>query len=270
MNQKKYFITGFMIFFLMALFLASRVSLAQEEGESNIALETETAGEAALELEEDASGEAQAGKEMTMLQLVKKGGIVGYLIILLSFIALGLVIDYAVTIRRSKLAPQRDIAVLRKLIHDKKFEELKKLDQERTSFLSQVVIAGLNEVDFGYQAMLKAMEDASEAFSARIARKIEHLNVIGNISPMMGLLGTVIGMLRCFNEISQVTGAIEPKQLAGGIFEALVTTCMGLIVAIPALYFYALFRNRVDEFTGAASVAAEELVSSFKINNERK
>jgi biopolymer transport protein ExbB len=270
MHQKKYFTTGLMIVFLIALFLPSGVCLGQEQGESNIALESETAGEVDLELEEDASGEAQVEKGMTMLQLVKKGGIVGSLIILLSFIALGLVIDYAVTIRRSKLAPQRDIAVLKKLIHDKKFEELKKLDQERTSFLSRVVIAGLNEVDFGYQAMIKAMEDASEAFSARIARKIEHLNVIGNISPMMGLLGTVIGMLRCFNEISQVTGAIEPKQLAGGIFEALVTTCMGLIVAIPALYFYALFRNRVDEFTGTASLAAEELVASFKTDNERK
>ena len=112
--------------------------------------------------------------------------------------------------------------------------------------------------------LIKAMEDASEALSAGIARKIEHLNVIGNISPMMGLLGTVIGMLRCFNEISQATGAIEPKQLAGGIFEALITTCMGLVVAIPSLYFYALFRNRVDEITGEASLAAEELVTSFK------
>jgi biopolymer transport protein ExbB len=76
-------------------------------------------------------------------------------------------------------------------------------------------------------------------------------------------------MLRCFNEISQVTGAIEPKQLAGGIFEALVTTCMGLIVAIPALYFFAIFRNRVDEFTGEASLTAEELVASLKPGNQR-
>ncbi len=203
-------------------------------------------------------------KEMSLFELIKKGGIVGFMIILLSFVAVALIIDYSLTIRRSKLAPPRDIAVLKKLIQDKKFIEINKLDQGKTSFLAHVVIAGLKEANLGYQTMIKAMEDSSEALSAGIARKIEHLNVIGNISPMMGLLGTVIGMLRCFNEISQATGAIEPKQLAGGIFEALITTCMGLVVAIPSLYFYAIFRNRVDEITGEASLAAEELVTSFK------
>ena len=206
---------------------------------------------------------------MSLFQLIRKGGIVGFLIILLSIVALGLVIDYSLTIRRSKITPPKDIAVMRKLIQDKKFQELKSLDQEKSSFFSQVVIAGLKEIDAGYQAMIKAMEDTSEALSARVARKIEHLNVIGNISPMMGLLGTVIGMLRCFNEIAQVTGAIEPKQLAGGIFEALITTCMGLIVAIPALYFFSIFKNRVDEFTGEASLAAEELVASLKPGNQK-
>ena len=77
-------------------------------------------------------------------------------------------------------------------------------------------------------------------------------------------------MLRCFNEISQVTGAIDPKQLAGGIFEDLVTTCMGLIVAIPALYFYAIFRNRVDEITGETSLIAEEMLTSFKVGQTGK
>lgn len=271
MHKKKYFTIGFMIVFFMVLFFPVMVCLSQQEGESNIALKSETAGES-LTLKEvvPAEDQGEKGKKMSIFHLIKKGGIVGYLIILLSIVALGLVIDYAITIRRSKLAPQRDIVIIRKLIKDHRFEEIKKLDQEQTSFLSRIVIAGLNEADFGYQAMIKAMEDASEALSARIARKIEHLNVIGNISPMMGLLGTVMGMLRCFNEISQVTGAIEPKQLAGGIFEALVTTCMGLIVAIPALYFFAIFKNRVDEFTGEAALTAGELVTSFKSGNQRK
>ena len=270
MKRKLFFMTGILIIFLVGVF-SPALNWGQQEGEAPIALKAETAGET-LMLDEEVPVEGQEikGKKMSVFQLIAKGGIVGYLIILLSVIALGLVIDYAVTIRKVKLAPPRDAALLRNLIRDQKFEEIKKLDQERSSFLSQVVIAGLNEAELGYQTMIKAMEDASEALSARIARKIEHLNVIGNISPMMGLLGTVIGMLRCFNEISQVTGAIEPQQLAGGIFEALVTTCMGLIVAIPALYFFAIFKNRVDEFTGEASLIAEGLLTSFKPTNQRK
>lgn len=270
MERKGFLMIGILIIFLISVFSPAEI-WSQQEGKSNPALEAETAGESLAPKEEvPAEDQGEKRKKMSIFHLIKKGGIVGYLIILLSIVALGLVIDYAITIRRSKLAPQRDIVIIRKLIKDHRFEEIKKLDQEQTSFLSRIVIAGLNEADFGYQAMIKAMEDASEALSARIARKIEHLNVIGNISPMMGLLGTVMGMLRCFNEISQVTGAIEPKQLAGGIFEALVTTCMGLIVAIPALYFFAIFKNRVDEFTGEAALTAGELVTSFKSGNQRK
>ena len=272
MWQKHYAVTSILIIFVMICFLTPGSSFGQNESENIVPLD-EGIGEEAIMLEQDSSPEDQGDKKksetMSLLQLIRKGGIVGYLIILLSIVAVGLVIDYAFTIRRSKIVPPKDIAVLRKLIQDHKFQELNTLDQEKASFLSLVVLAGLKEVDTGYQAVIKAMEDASEALSARIARKIEHLNVIGNISPMMGLLGTVIGMLRCFNEISQVTGAIEPKQLAGGIFEALVTTCMGLIVAIPALYFFAIFKNRVDEFTGEASLTAEELVASLKPGNQR-
>jgi len=248
---------------LMNICLWAGPSRAQEEQQGGRLAAAPPAAVVSLE-----PGNDRQEKGITLFQLIKKGGIVGYVIILLSCLAVGFIIDYAVTIRMSKLAPQRDIAVFRKLIRDKKIEEITKLDQLKTSFLSQVVIAGLKESNLGYATMIKAMEDAAEALSARIARKIEHLNVIGNIAPMMGLLGTVIGMLRCFNEISHITGAIEPKQLAGGIFEALVTTCMGLVVAIPALYFYSIFRNRVDECTGRAALVAEELVSSFKLETE--
>lgn len=202
--------------------------------------------------------------DMSMLDLVKKGGIVGYCIILLSVFSLALIIDYGLTIRRAKILPVTDIEMLKARIEKRDLSDLDSLERRNASFLCRVAAAGLKESHLGYAAMVKAMEDAGEALSAGIARKIEHLNVIGNISPMLGLLGTVIGMLRCFNELSHMAGAIEPKQLAGGIFEALVTTCMGLIVAIPALYCYALFRNRVDEYTGEAALKAEQLMASFK------
>ena len=202
--------------------------------------------------------------EMSLFDLIQKGGVVGYMIIVLSIVSLGLIIDYFFTIRRAKILPSKDVAALRTLIEHRNPDEITAFEKSKPSFLSKVTLAGLKESHHGYDAMIKAMEDASEALASGIARKTEHLNVIGNISPMLGLLGTVIGMLRCFNEIAHVAGTIEPKQLAGGIFEALVTTCMGLIVAIPALYCYAIFRNRVDEYSGEASLLAEQLVSPFK------
>jgi biopolymer transport protein ExbB len=201
---------------------------------------------------------------MSMLDIIMKGGIVGYLIILLSIVGLGLIIDYTVTIRKSKILPSKDIEKIKNFIDSGNLTEIENMDHERASFLTKVSVAGIRESEMGYASMIKAMEDTAEALTSKIARKIEHLNVIGNISPMMGLLGTVIGMLRCFNEIAHVAGAIEPKQLAGGIFEALITTCMGLIVAIPALYGYAVFRNRIDEYTGEAALEAERLMATFK------
>lgn len=216
------------------------------------------------EAEDEAVDALLLDEEMTLFQLILKGGVVGGLIILLSCVALGLVIDYAITIRRAKLAPVEDVATFKDLVAKKDITRVKELAKAKPTFLSDVLTAGLDEINLGYPAMIKAMEDTAEARTARQARRIEHLNVIGNISPMMGLLGTVIGMLRCFNEISQVSGSIDPKQLAAGIFEALVTTCLGLIVAIPTLYFYAIFRNRLDELGGEAAVAAEQIVAAFK------
>lgn len=241
-----------------------------DETNSSDARETSGIMDTATMTSDDTSEKDESVKVMSLLDIIKKGGIVGYLIILLSIVSLGLIIDYAITIRKVRLLPPKDAETFDKIIKNGNLNEIEKLDNNRSSFFAQVTIAGLKESEMGYQSMIKAMEDTAETLTSAIARKIEHLNVIGNISPMMGLLGTVIGMLRCFNEISHVAGAIEPKQLAGGIFEALVTTCMGLIVAIPSVYGYAVFRNRIDEYTGEAALAAEQIVASFKTNPHDK
>lgn len=278
MNFKKDTAFTLTLFSLVILMLFPVVSFGEDDTGENISPDLEAIssplmpGEALPEADipeaeifkPEMPETAVKDKEMNLLDLIKKGGIVGYLIILLSVVSVGLIIDYSFTVRKSKIAPQKDIMKLQELIKNRDFKGIHKLDNNRASFLSKVAISGLKESHLGYQSMIKAMEDAGEALASGIARKIEHLNVIGNISPMLGLLGTVIGMLRCFNKIANMTGAIDPKQLAGGIFEALVTTCLGLIVAIPALYCYAVFRNRVDEYTGEASVAAEHLISPFK------
>jgi biopolymer transport protein ExbB len=252
------------VFVLSATLLCPAVCFCDDNAADLISIGAETPDKTVSTARQNPQSAPRQPEQTNLLDLIKKGGIIGYGIILLSVISLALIIDYAFTIRKGSILPPKDVLLLQELVKNPSVDAIEKFEKGKISFLSKVTIAGLKELPHGYQAMIKAMEDAGEALASGIARKTEHLNVIGNLSPMMGLLGTVIGMLRCFNEIARTSGAIEPKQLAGGIFEALVTTCMGLIVAIPALYCYAVFRNRVDEYSGEAALKAEQLVSGFK------
>lgn len=263
MNRKQRLIWGLWVLIVTVTVLPVDYLSAETKVDAGPSLDVEMAATVQALAEAAPSPPAQA-EEMSMLDLIEKGGYVGYVIILTSILSIGLIIDYGFTLRRSKILPPKDIATLKTLITTGRFQEIIDMDTPRASFLTRLTAAGVKESHLGYHTMIKAMEDAGESLSARLSRKIEHLNVIGNLAPMLGLLGTVTGMLRCFNQLAHVAGAIEPKQLAGGIFEALVTTCMGLIVAIPALYSYAVFRDRVDEFTGEAGLLAEQLVAPFK------
>jgi len=208
--------------------------------------------------------------EIDMIQMVKHGGIVGYLIIFLSVVAIALVIEYSLTIRKSALMPAKTIELIKKLIAGKRHQEI--ATHCGNTLIGKIVSAGMAEAHFGYNAMVKAMEDSGEESGAKLMGRVEHLNIIGNIAPMLGLLGTVIGMLITFNRIfeaSQVTGIVDPRQLAGGIFKALVTTVMGLIVAIPSLYASAVFRNRINALFAEMMAVAGQLITPFKTLNRK-
>jgi biopolymer transport protein ExbB len=100
--------------------------------------------------------------------------------------------------------------------------------------------------------------------SARLLRKIDYLSVIGNIAPMIGLLGTVIGMIFAFQEVANTQGAARAAELASGIYQALVSTVGGLIVAIPSLAAFAVFRNRVDQVIAETAEQAQEAIGPLK------
>lgn len=217
-------------------------------------------------LEGEAAGEAPAATEggYTAWQIVQFGGWCGYLIIGLSFVSVGLGIECGITIRRARMMPKEIVDDTRKLLDAGRYEEAERRVAAERSFVAFVVRRGLRERDRGYEAMVKAMEDAADEATGERLRRVEHLNIIANISTMLGLLGTVLGLTSNFNQISQTVGAVEPRMLAGGIFQALITTVMGLIVAIPSLYFYAFFRNRVDAIITEATLAVEHMTEMFK------
>ena len=197
------------------------------------------------------------------------GGPVGMLIVLLSVAAVALVIEHLVTIRAPILMPPGLDEEVHALLLAGRPAQAHERCRTQPGFLSYVLGAGLAEVDGGWPAIEKAMEDATVEQSARLFRKIEYLSVIGNIAPMMGLLGTVIGMIFAFRELSDSQGAPRAADLAEGIYLALITTVEGLIVAIPSLAAFAVFRNRVDHLVAEVTYVAQHVMAPLKRGRTR-
>jgi biopolymer transport protein ExbB len=145
-----------------------------------------------------------------------------------------------------------------------RLEEADQACRKQPSFLSFVLLNGLAEVEGGWSAVEKAVEDATAEQAARLFRKIEYLSVIGNIAPMVGLLGTVTGMIFAFQRVANTQGSAGAAELAEGIYQALVTTVGGLIVAIPSLGAFAIFRNRVDQLVAEAAYVAQHVFTPLK------
>jgi biopolymer transport protein ExbB len=150
------------------------------------------------------------------------------------------------------------------MLQQGKYREVLDLTRRDDSYFSQVLHAALRDANHGFAVMLRNLEQASEEHTANRFRRIEYLNVLGQVSPMIGLFGTVYGMILAFQGIVVAGGNADPVLLAGGIGTALTTTFWGLVVAIPALSGYAVVRNKIDALTAEASLAAEDIVAQFR------
>ena len=201
-------------------------------------------------------------------EILFSGGPIGVLIMLvligLSLTAAYLVFEQILSLRKRELIPPELSDDVRRLVAAGQVQQAAAICREHPSVLAFVIHHGLNEAEGGWSEVEKAMEDALAEQSARLFRRIEYLAVLGNIAPMVGLLGTVTGMLMSFKEVADTEGHAGASQLAEGIYQALVTTVVGLIIAIPALGAFAIFRNRVDQFVAEAAYAASHALSPLK------
>ncbi|MFI4875996.1 MAG: MotA/TolQ/ExbB proton channel family protein [Blastopirellula sp. JB062] len=202
------------------------------------------------------------------LDILLSGGIVGNLIMLLllalSLTAAYLVFEHAMAIRHKELSPPGLGDEVREQLLNGNVKEAEKLCHANPSFLSFVILSGMAELDSGWTGVEKALEDSVAEQSARLFRKIEYLSVIGNIAPMVGLLGTVTGMIFAFQQVASTQGAAGAADLAEGIYQALVTTVGGLLVAIPSLGAFAVFRNWVDELVAECAYEAQQVFTPLK------
>ena len=196
-------------------------------------------------------------------QMFVDGGAIGYIIVGLSFVMLALVFEHLLTIRRTTLMPNGMAEDIQKLIQQGQFKVAEERCRASPSLLGHLLGAALPEIDLGYSAVEKAMEDAAAQQSARLMRKIEYLSIISTVAPMLGLMGTVWGMILAFMEFERKANP-QVSELAPGIYKALVTTLFGLIVAIPAISAFGFFRNRIDELVAQTALTAEHVFAEFK------
>jgi biopolymer transport protein ExbB len=211
-----------------------------------------------------ATTEEGASTKVSFFQMLKWAGIVGYILVALSITTLALVFKHVFALRRTTLMPPHAIDQLEQLIGQKKIKEAIDFCKTEDSTICKMMGAGLGELRHGYEDAVEIMTEVGEEEVIRHNAGISLFGMIANVGPMLGLLGTVSGMVTTFNKIATAMGAVKPAQLAEGIQEALVNTVLGLAVAIPNVCVFTLLKNRVTRMFLQLGVVTEELMSPLK------
>jgi biopolymer transport protein ExbB len=182
---------------------------------------------------------------------------------LLSIVATTFVIQGFIRNRASVIIPEASNNHIRELISQKKFKELIDFTETDPSFISKALNPALKRAP-SFSGMKEAMETAIGEQTAEQFRKIEYLNIIGNLGPLLGLLGTVMGMIQAFDQMQKAGGSAKPSELAGGISTALCHTFLGLALAVPCLAAFGVLRTIVDRLTIRGALIAEEMLLMVK------
>ena len=207
------------------------------------------------------------------LETIQSGGPVGYIIIGLSVLTLILIFMHFVQIRRRALMPPHHLEQLEQLLASGDSASALEycLNPDHDSYLTRILGAGLLRYEnsaFGAFEIKNAIEEAGDDETSRLYRSTDALEVIASIAPLLGLLGTVLGMVGAFESISRSAGS-NHEELAANISLALVTTLMGLILAIPSIALLRFFRNRIDGISSEAGSEVERLVLQLETNEAR-
>lgn len=209
------------------------------------------------------SSNAYAG---SALDVFTKSGTIGILIILLSVVALAVIIENAVTLKRDKLAPPELIDEVQALFDEGQYQEAMELCENDPCFFTRIAGAGIAKIGHPFEVIEQSIAEMGDEESIRLHQKIGWLSLIANVAPMMGLLGTVGGMIKAFDTIAASQGQASPAELALGISEALLTTMLGLIVAIPTSASFAFLRNRLVKTVIEVGAIVEDLFERFRPN----
>jgi biopolymer transport protein ExbB len=199
-------------------------------------------------------------KKRTLWELFQATGVVGWLIVILSIIGTALSIDHGLHLRESTLLPPYLVQEIDQLIEEEDYEGAASLCEKNDSYFAKILLAGFQSVGLGgTDQVIAAMEQTASEETFKLNAKISYINLIGNLGPLVGLLGTVTGMISSFQVIA-ATKSPTPAMLAEGVYEALVNTTMGLFISISFLTVFFVFKNKIQSLTLQANTIAHDVL----------
>jgi biopolymer transport protein ExbB len=214
------------------------------------------------------AAEPPAARQWEVLSIIEKGGVMMYPIIFCSILIVGIGIERAYNLRRKNII---DTEFLKNVRNHWNWEDVHLGLQMCNSYdnaLSRILKTGLLRFGGKLDEIERAIEGAGQHEASLMNSNLRVLGAVANITPMMGLLGTVFGMIKAFNVISQ-SGTGNPGLVASGISEALITTATGMVVGIPALALYHYFRGKIDRYVFEMEEISFQLVEELSYESVR-
>jgi biopolymer transport protein ExbB len=217
--------------------------------------------------QDDAADEGTTEEEgVSYLGFLAKALGIKYIVVflVLSFGLVALLVMCFLQFRKTVIMPPEFTQQFEQHLEQKQYQEAYELAKNDDSYLGNVLAAGMGKLQSGYPAAVEAMQAAEGEEAMKLEHKISYVSLVGALAPMFGLLGTVDGMVAAFMLIAQRDTAPKPNELAVGISQALVTTLIGLWLAIPAIACYALFKNWLQRFNADVDDESMRLMSRFQ------
>ncbi|MDT3696549.1 MAG: MotA/TolQ/ExbB proton channel family protein [Ignavibacterium sp.] len=197
---------------------------------------------------------------MNLFDIFLKGGLIMWPILLSSIIGLAVSIDRFLMLRKAKINVPAFMVRIRGFIKKKDISGAISYCIEEKSPVANIVRKGLNKYRYGHDRVKDAIENAGSQEVSKLEKGLSVLASVAGIAPLLGFLGTVTGMIQAFMTIEELAGAANPSDLAGGIWEALITTAFGLIIGIPALALYNYFLGAVKKLVGEMETVANDVI----------
>jgi biopolymer transport protein ExbB len=190
--------------------------------------------------------------------------------LLLSFILVALIMMNLLQVRRDVLLPAQFVEEFEQKLNSKDFQAAYEFARGDESFVARVLAAGMGRLSRGYAEAVEGMQEAGEDENMALEHRLSYVALIGSVAPMMGLMGTVQGMISSFDKIAMSAVSPKPSELADGISTALVTTLIGLLLAIPAMVFHSILKNRIQRLVLEIGMVSEGLMGRFAAVGKQK